>query len=307
MSKRSLLYVCLAVLGVVVLIGIVLLGYGADWTGFQAKTLWDWMELLIIPLVLGVGVFLLNRSEQRRQAEIAQQQREEDRQQAYLDQMTALLLKEGLRKSSEEDEVRQMARTRTLTVFRGLNGERKGILLRFLYDSKLVSNESPIISLREADLRKADLHEANLRAANLRETDLSEANLSGANLSGANLSEANLSEANLFMADLGGAKLSDAILSRAILIRTNLSGSKLSGAKLNEATLLKADMRDADLRGVNLADSIIDFADLSQATYDRTTKWPFWFKPAAAGAKEVEQQPPDGTSSNKVSSGKRSD
>ena len=49
---------------------LVWLGYSRSWTGFQAyidstggyhptKTLWDWIELLIIPIVLVAGVLLL--------------------------------------------------------------------------------------------------------------------------------------------------------------------------------------------------------------------------------------------------------
>lgn len=32
-------------------------------TGFERKTLWDWMELLVIPFVLALAAYLLNRSE----------------------------------------------------------------------------------------------------------------------------------------------------------------------------------------------------------------------------------------------------
>ncbi|MDQ5854538.1 MAG: pentapeptide repeat-containing protein, partial [Chloroflexota bacterium] len=67
-----------------------------------------------------------------------------------------------------------------LSVLRRLDGERKGILLRFLQESQLISATNPIISLRTADLSKADLRFADLRKANLSEADLSEANLHGA-------------------------------------------------------------------------------------------------------------------------------
>lgn len=82
-------------------------------TGFEAKTLWDWMELLIIPLLLGLGAVLLNRSERnsaRLQAEersklereIATDRQQEAALQAYLDRMADLLLKEKLRKSNRQ-------------------------------------------------------------------------------------------------------------------------------------------------------------------------------------------------------------
>ena len=51
----------------------------------------------------------------------------------YLDQMTELLLTRGLRTSLVGDEVRSVARARTLTALRGVAGERKATIVRFLY------------------------------------------------------------------------------------------------------------------------------------------------------------------------------
>src|SRR5688572_26778794 len=137
-------------------------------TGFEPKTLWDWMELLIIPLILAMGAFYLNRSEREvererveRRAKFERQRAEEnadlereiatDRQQeaalqAYLDRMAELLLEKELR-TTENEEVRNVARIRTLTVLRGLDATRKGLLLRFLYEAGLISKEKGVVSL----------------------------------------------------------------------------------------------------------------------------------------------------------------
>src|SRR5579859_2774588 len=48
-----------------------------QWTGFQ-KTLWDWMQLLIIPTALAVVAFLFNRVESDYQQRLADQQAESD-------------------------------------------------------------------------------------------------------------------------------------------------------------------------------------------------------------------------------------
>ena len=37
----------------------------------RQRSLWDWMDLLLIPLVLGFGAFLFNLALQRRQTELA--------------------------------------------------------------------------------------------------------------------------------------------------------------------------------------------------------------------------------------------
>jgi hypothetical protein len=44
---------------------IVICGYllDWDWTGLPKRTLWDWLELLIVPAVLTVGGYLFTRSE----------------------------------------------------------------------------------------------------------------------------------------------------------------------------------------------------------------------------------------------------
>ena len=67
-----------AVLGAVVFIAFASLRPDAfpAWTGFPttpaaqdiqpARTLWDWLDLLIIPAILAAAAFLLNRSEKRR-------------------------------------------------------------------------------------------------------------------------------------------------------------------------------------------------------------------------------------------------
>jgi hypothetical protein len=113
-----------------------------------AKTLWDWLQLLIVPAIL-IGVTFAwsalqtrsdNDREDRRIAadRAAADQRiaadraaaEEVRQDAtlngYFQQMSDLMLKNKLRSSKRVAPVRSVARTVTLTTLRRLDGERKG-------------------------------------------------------------------------------------------------------------------------------------------------------------------------------------
>src|SRR5258706_9385623 len=152
--KQYLLYASLIII-VGGLIFILVETVRAKNTGFETKTLWDWMQLLIIPLFLAGGAFLLNRSEKeterqraedraRLEREIAIDRQQEAAFQSYLDRMADLLLKENLR-TTEVEEVRKVARTRTLTVLRGLDPTRKGLLLNFLYEAELISKEKPLV------------------------------------------------------------------------------------------------------------------------------------------------------------------
>jgi uncharacterized protein YjbI with pentapeptide repeats len=249
---------------VVGLLALVIFGYllRLAWTGFFNKTLWDWLQLLIIPAVLAVGGYLFNFAASRNEREIASDKQREDALQAYIDKISELLLKEHLGELKlEYEKVRKIARVRTLTILRGLDAERKGSVIQFLHESGLISKDKHIINLSGAnlsgaDLSGADLSGASLMRANMASVNLSEANLSGADLSEANLFQADLRGANLDYADLSGADLFEAdlrgALLLAILFQAKLREATLSGVDLSGAMLIEADLSGADLSGANL-------------------------------------------------------
>jgi hypothetical protein len=133
----------LVVLAAVIVTPLVWLGYSQDWTGFQAyvdstgtyhpaKTLWDWLDLFIIPGVLAIGVWWLVKTIRSVEGETAQQRvaaertiaEERDREsalQTYLDRITELMLHRDLHSSKALQEI---ARARTLTALRVLDKQR---------------------------------------------------------------------------------------------------------------------------------------------------------------------------------------
>ena len=147
-----------------VFVFIILAGYWFNWTwtGFNSsigpnvqqyqpgKTLWDWLQLLgvlAIPAAVGLGtVWFTAQQGKVSDAENKDNQREAALQ-AYIDKLSELLLEKKLRESDEDNEVRKIARVRTLTVLRGLDGTRKASVLQFLYESGLIDKSNPIIDL----------------------------------------------------------------------------------------------------------------------------------------------------------------
>lgn len=95
-------------------------------TGFGDKTIWDWLQLLIVPLVLGViGFYFTTSQEYAHQQELearrakAERALEEQRLQnatlqTYLAGMRELLLDKNLRASEEGSEIRAVARADAL-------------------------------------------------------------------------------------------------------------------------------------------------------------------------------------------------
>jgi uncharacterized protein YjbI with pentapeptide repeats len=238
------------------------------WTGFRGMTVRDWLQLLIVPLVLvGIGLLFEMQQADRQQAMEEQQQALEERRaeaernlaeqraqdealQAYLDQMSTLLLETDLRNSEEDSEVRTLARARTLTVLGRLDPTRKRAVMKFLAEARLiqrVDERAPIIRLGGADLHGTDLAglvpapRDALRGVDLNSADLSDADLSGNDLTGAILAFANLSGANLRGANLTGANVAVANLRSSDLIFANLTDADLSDADLKDAKLIGAE------------------------------------------------------------------
>jgi hypothetical protein len=160
------------------------------WTGFRGMTVRDWLQLLIVPFALVVIGFLFTVQQDARQQkiedrraqqaqkienqraeaerELAEQRAQDAALQAYLDQMSELMLDRGLRTSEEGDSVRLLARARTSTILRRLDSERNSDILQFLREAQLISGTDPVISLNRSNLSGAQLSGVDLREGALR-------------------------------------------------------------------------------------------------------------------------------------------
>lgn len=211
------------------------------------------ISIPIAVVVMG-AIFTRAQSESQQQAE--EQRTQGTALQSYLDQMSALLIDGDLRNSKPDDEVRILARARTLTILDTLDGRRKGSVMRFLKEAELIEqgkfhdrpDDYPIIKLYRADLTDADLTYGNLYR-----TDLFQANLSGADLSRASMLDASLTDADLSDADLSGANMD-----RTVLYLADLSGANLAGNDLTTSLLDGADLSGANLSGAKITDEQLD-------------------------------------------------
>jgi uncharacterized protein YjbI with pentapeptide repeats len=242
---------------------------------FGGQTVWDWLHLLsalAIPVVLAVaGLWFTAQLDERQRSienkraqaerELAEQRAQDEALQAYLNQMSQLMLDRKLLEATQGDPVHTLAQARTSTVILRLDAEHNESVTRFLIDSELAVRREASARL----LSEITLSQATLRDAHLPNADLSDADLGNADLSSAILGSADLSDANLGNADLSDADLSEADLSGAILGSADLSNAFLGGADLSGAILPNADLSDAYLGGVNLRGALLIDADLSGA------------------------------------------
>jgi pentapeptide repeat protein len=238
------------------------------WTGFRGMTLRSWLELLVVPLALVVIGFLFSVQQDARQQrienqraqaerELAEQRAQDEALQAYLDQMSQLMLERKLLEAEPDDPVHTLAQARTSTVILRLDAEHNESVTRFLIDSGLAVHSKDSVSL----LRRITLSRATLRGAFLPQADLYDADLSGA--------------------DLSNAMLLNAYLPGSIANNANLGGAVLSGADLTGASLSDADLSDANLSGarrVTNEELAQRAASLEGATMPNGQKYEDWLK-----------------------------
>lgn len=285
LTKRILKYLLIVSMVIAVgiaLIWVVLQGYSATWTGFgdftkpngefvRGKTLWDWLQLFLVPLTLSIGVFFLNRSERAVERQIAENRAKLEREitldrqqeaalQAYIDKVSDLLLKEKLL-TTEIKEVRDVARTRTISIMRVLDMRRNNLVIQFLREADLINTPNSILT-------GARMEDMNLPKVNLFETNLQDVKLPKANLRDSYFSKANLQSAFLLEADLRNSNLEDANLQHAILISANLQGANLKHANLQHALLIGANLQEANLFKANLQEVILFKANLQDANLE---------------------------------------
>lgn len=278
-------------------------GYAFEWTGFVGQTLWDWLELLIVPTVLAAGAFLLDASqrqremsaeserreaeqlaeEKRRQSEIslADRKSKDEALQAYLDRMGRLILElrpEGPRDNDDSwDLWKVMLRAQTMAVLETLRTDddrqslRKKSVARFLHEANLIKKDQRLVEMSGADLSLADLSSISMEGADLAGVNFNQSNLTGSQLSQtrlerAVLSGANLTNADLYKADLTGANLLAAKVDEGrgvILKEAMLREVDLKRARLSG----KADMRSAYFSGATLVGADLTGADLRDANF----------------------------------------
>ena len=205
--RRHYLPVSIVLIAVVILlVATTLVLSGHLQTGFYGKTLWDWIEVLAVPigaaLIIGLLTFTAQKTGQHAETEreLSIERARESVLREYLDRISGLILEWKLRECDTDAPVRALAQAWTAGAFTGLDPKRKGVIVRFLHDSKLITRGEAIISLALADLTGSDLSAANLIGADL----------SHANLMFADMYDADLSDADLYRSVVGGEQLAKA-------------------------------------------------------------------------------------------------
>jgi hypothetical protein len=156
--------------------GYVIAPSKVEWPGVTDKTFWHWLKLIVAPVLLSGGGFLLYtawtwsgpRRAEKSAHEAARHANLNRIATAYIDDIEELLVKEELLLKADPNDGKQeasisklskIARARTLNVLEGLDGPRKDSIIRFLCEAGLFEQSE------ESTKLFIDLSGANLRGA----------------------------------------------------------------------------------------------------------------------------------------------
>jgi hypothetical protein len=233
------------------------------------KFVWDWLQLIIVPLVLAIGGIVYGSQQEQLQQRHADDQYNLTVLTNYEDQvinvvgtyhMLSVLSQspEGVAPAPTPDAdyqaggevlnniVGEAFGNATLNVPGRLDQSKKGTFLQFLAFLGLLQEPQeggPVVKVAGSDLRGARLPNAILRGTDLEGIILTHADLKGANLANAQLNGGHFEGADLTRADLQGTMLDQAHFNLAHLdfaclrriqsaTNTDFTGAYLHGAIL---------------------------------------------------------------------------
>lgn len=158
---------------------VALLVDGSWYSGFETKSFWDWMQLLLIPITIVIIGTIFQFSENRTDREIGKERVQQETLNSYLNSMGTLIVNGGL----DQPQTVQVMRARTAATIRVLaNVDHRNAVFGFLRDADLIGRRmaqdgnddtqpngpKPVALLERIVLRGANLRGANLRDADLR-------------------------------------------------------------------------------------------------------------------------------------------
>lgn len=226
-----------------------------EWSGFgtynekpdteRYKTLWDWLDLIIIPASIALFAWIYTEFEKDKNTRIEEEKAREKTLDYFINTMTELLVKHDLAGSPEQKRL-AIARTRINLALPQLDGGRKGQILQFLYESDLVDKNPKF----------------KLLGCNFNESQLDNIVLGQSEIKGAYFKDASFKKSNLIEVDFTSCDFTGADFTGSLMTNTNLSYAKLNNTKLENVDLTTVDFEGADLTSASLKGSKIKRSQL---------------------------------------------
>ncbi len=188
------------------------------------------------------------------------------------------LIKENNGSLTTNPTIGALARAKTLSIFRQLDSQRNGRIIRFLYESGQINEnkEYSPLDLSTAELHNIDfslslipssLESISLSGIYLINVTFGGANLCKSNFSGSRLVDIIFSKSNLNNVDFTKATLTNITFFQSILMNSYFIEAKLNKIDFSEANLDNANFSEADLFNITFSEMIINGIIFSYASF----------------------------------------
>nr|WKN35334.1 pentapeptide repeat-containing protein [Tunicatimonas sp. TK19036] len=230
----------------VIVIGLSYSYYVEDYYNFVGQVLAEAHGMLFDIAVIGILIYWINESGQKRL-----------RIRMYQDEIEDFRLWE-----SEESAFRTAGNIKRLNRYKKYKLDLVNCYLKRTNLSHIMLKGS---NLNSANITHSNLIQCNLENARMNQTDFQGSNLNQANLARSYASGANFSDTFLIKSNLEGSFLIKANFENALLTETNLKGTVMMGTNLKNANLYKADLRGAE--GLTI-EQLLEAKTIQQAKLD---------------------------------------
>lgn len=256
------------IFGIVLIIFLIVGIWSFNWIEFFGKSLWDWLELLVVPASLAFLFWTLENREDKVSREISIDQFRENLLNEYFNTM-GRLENQGYFNLTQADEnsgikpqpSENIGWFRTVSITQHLDPKRKRLVLEFLYYSNLLFHHGYHINLLGSNFSNGDYERIFLNSTNLCEVNFENSNFYKAHLDNAlfrasNLKNTDFRQSTLIGADFSGADLSGAKFDDAFIPNTNFS---------NLTDLTNVSFNNASIQRCNFFNSLLDENQLKNA------------------------------------------
>lgn len=269
----------LGILSIVFVVAIILL-YQVKWSGLRGKNVWDWMDLIIVPLVLASGGLLLQRIEDQRTEREEAREKQQAREglmdsifQSYLDDMSDLMINHQLQTNLDivtAHREQKKAKSNPDNESEG-TGEKPSDepVAAYTVDAARLAEATAVVTVARARtvtvLKSLDVTRRNLLGNFLRETAL----VTGKH--GTLLTYVDLSSMDLSRTDFYNFNFTGSLFYRTNLSRTNLLKTNFNNAYLFRANLSGADISNSTFCQACLHQAMLEHAYLENVQFDDKT------------------------------------
>lgn len=272
MSKLAVLFMKYFKIIIIVIISVLLslliynavFPYGSpNWMGLkfysdnnqlEVRKLWDWLDLLIVPLSLIFLGWIYQAYEKSKTERKEKENQQNEILDSYFRTISELINKWNLLDKTQNNESRIIARTRTIVAVENLEGERKGQILQFLFESNLIDDEK--LNILGANFREVQASGIVLRNTTIKGVHFCDSNFKNTFLDGSSFISCNFSNTNFNGASMENTNLGYSDLSYCKLTNIDLTRVNFEGANLNYADLSNSKITQSQLNGIFKKDKI---------------------------------------------------